>query len=149
MTYRGLEAVVDANIDEISGGCAWIMLGKYQSTRGCKKWEILCVFPDSAGQRDFGDMREFLNNDENCILFNGYENAWVGVDGMGGDANVKEVAKRLKKAYDTGFCRATHQQIDDLMPRQLYDEMMEGVNKRKAYLLTKGYTADQLTAMGL
>lgn len=141
----GLEMLVESNINEIADGMAWIMLGKYQSTRGYRKWQMICVYTDTAEQIEFGDMRRLLNDDKNAILFNGYENAWVGVDGVGGtDVDIKDIAKRLKRAYDTGFCKATHDEIDALMPKELYDEMMKEIEETHNYLLNHGYTPEQI-----
>lgn len=124
------------------------MLGKYQSTRGYKKWEMVVVYTETAERYEFGDMRRLLNDDKNAILFNGYECAWVGVDGVGGtDVSIKDVAKRLKKAYDTGFCKATHDEIDALMPKELYNEMMKEVEEQRNYLLNNGYTLEQIMQM--
>jgi len=137
----GLEILVENNLTEIVDGFAWILLGKYQSTRGYKKWEMTFVYPENADKYEFADMRRLLENDENAILFNGYECTWVGVDGMGGtDISTKDVAKRLKSAYDSGKYKATHEEIDALMPDEMYRETVKEREKIRNNLEANGWT---------
>jgi len=117
-----LEMLIESNTIEIADGLAWILLGKHQPAKGQRTWRMVCAYAEScvADKSDFDDMHQLLKDDPNAILFNGYECAWVGVDGVGGtDFSIKDVARRLKTAYDTGFCRSTHEEIDALMPESL------------------------------
>ena len=149
---KAIEALVESNIHEIADGFCWVLMGKYQSTRGYRKFDMVCVNPETADRCEFGDMRRLLADDPSAILFNGYENAWVGVDGLGGvdEVSPREVAKRLANAYRNGLCRATGEDIDALMPKELYEEIMEEQREIWKTLRRSGkYTAEQLAAMGM
>jgi hypothetical protein len=123
----GLEKLVEENICELKEGIAYVAVGKRRPSRGSRPWEMIVIYNEGAERREFGNIRHLINDDENTILFNTYNSAWVGFTEEGEYKSIRDVANRIKTGYENGRCRATHDDVDALMPEDLRAEMMAEV----------------------
>jgi hypothetical protein len=106
---QGLDQLVRENWEEIAEGLAYFLLGK-----NGRKWEIIS-FGECSSAETFEAVQKFVDKDPKSIMFNAYENAWVGFNEYGevfDGGGRHTVVKRLRNAYNTGFCVMSHNDID-------------------------------------
>ncbi|MDR1218364.1 MAG: hypothetical protein LBK73_02010 [Treponema sp.] len=132
-TRGGLEGLVADNVTALQDGAAYIAVGKPTAGTGFRYWRMEALYPKSASRRDFGDVRRLVNDDLNTILFKAYKSAWIGFDKNGGYKSARDVAMRIRAMYEAGRCRASHDDVDALMPVGLRAEYEAEMEKRRAF----------------
>jgi hypothetical protein len=132
---KGLEQLVSSNIHEFTSGIPWILVGKAQSTRGYRYWDMVVLHEEeSACEFEFRKAHILLEDDPNAILINGYHNAWVGVDEDGEYKSIKDIAKRIKAGYEAGWCKTSAFEVDMLKPAAMLIEYIRRSDENIPYM---------------
>jgi hypothetical protein len=133
---KGLEQLVSDHISEISSGIPWILIGKAQSTKGYRYWDAVVLHEDDtcACDMDFRKARLLFNDDNNAILINGYQNAWVGISEDGEYKSIKDVTKRIKAGYEAGRCKTSHLEIAMLKPMEILVKYIQATDETLPYM---------------
>jgi hypothetical protein len=131
---NGLEQFVCANIDALKDGIAYIAVGKPTTGKGCRYWRLEILYHESASPRDFGNIHYLINEDPRTILFNTWDSAWAGFDEDGDCKSTRDVAKRIKEAYEAGRFRASIEDVDALMPDVMRAEYEAEMKERDRFI---------------
>jgi hypothetical protein len=131
---NGLEQLVCANIDALKDGIAYIAVGKPTSGKGYRYRRMEILYHESASPRDFGNIRHLINDDPRTIFFNTWDSAWAGFDEDGDYKSTRDVAKRIKQAYEAERCRASIEDVDALMPDVMRAEYEAEMKERDRFI---------------
>jgi len=122
MEYNGLNRLVYNNFDDIVKGNVYIVAGKRRPGSGGRYWDLFTINPAKADRLEFGNVRRFLKDDEYLSLFKISD---CGIkDMLKTPKNIKTLADRIKSVYNSKCFLTTPQAIDKLMPKTLFNEMM-------------------------
>lgn len=116
----GLENLINEKIEpntiDERGIC--VAVGKPSTSRGGRAWQIIVIHPDRATCEDYADIRRLITTDENTVILNIRGTIKIGY-------NLGATTRAIKAKYASGKYKATHKDVDAIMPEALYQEMVK------------------------